>query len=116
MDWRANGIARVPRAPLVVRGDTLGGPLFRRESFIQGVKWLTFVGKAPLQVLESFRVKLLCVPRKILIAQATHAFKGKVLQGLFFSPGCHGISFQSRLAQLHAHPHTSELSRYYSVY
>ncbi len=83
MVGRANGIARVPRAPLVVRGDTLGGPLFRRESFIQGVKWLTFVGKAPLQVL-SFRVKLLCVPRKILIAQATHAFEGKGFAGFIF--------------------------------
>ena len=35
-----------PHAQVVVRGDTLGAPLFRRESFIQGVKWRTFVGKS----------------------------------------------------------------------
>ncbi len=67
MIWADNKlVARDPQAQLVVRGDTLGAPLFRRESFIQGVKWRNFVGKALLQIL-SFRAKLLCVPREILV-------------------------------------------------
>jgi hypothetical protein len=62
-----------------------GNPLYRVS------KWRTFVGKVPLQIL-SFRVKIRCVPRKILVEQvATRFFKGTVLQGLFFSRGCHGI-------------------------
>jgi len=83
--WAGNRlVARNPQAQLVVCGDTLGAPLFSRESFIQGVKWRTFVGKAPLQIL-SFRAKLLCVPRKILVPHSQqHAFEGKGFAGFTF--------------------------------
>jgi hypothetical protein len=63
-----------------VESPVLGGnPLYRVS------KWRTFVGKMPLQTL-SFRVKLRCVPRKILFAQVAACLEGKGFAGFrFFS-------------------------------
>jgi hypothetical protein len=47
-------------------------------------KWRTFEEKMPLQIL-SFRVKLRCVPSKMLGRQVVaRVLKGKVLQGFIF--------------------------------
>ena len=75
-----------PHAQVVVCEDTLGAPLFRRESFRQGVKWRTFVGKSAAAAPFLPREVTLCLEGDPSSTQVQHAFEGKGFAGsTFFS-------------------------------